>query len=84
MELKDIRTAFSTDSRLKSAFRAIKIDMDLMNENQNALKGSTHEWIVFLYHENESLKKHVRDLERKTQMLEKAVDFEKTAILREI
>ncbi|MBW2965238.1 hypothetical protein KY363_07310 [Candidatus Woesearchaeota archaeon] len=84
MDIKDIKTAFSKDSRLKSAFRAVKIDLDLMNEHQSALKNSTHEWTVFLYHENQGLKKRLADLERKTQQLERAVDSEKTAILRQI
>lgn len=84
MELKDIKTAFSKDSRLKSAFRAIKVDMDLLNENQNALKNSSHEWTIFLFHENQEMKKRLADLERKTQLLERAVDFEKTAILRQV
>ena len=84
MDLKDIRMAFGRDSRLKSAFRAVKIDMDLMNEKNDALKLSTHEWTMFLNHENQELRKRVRELERKTQLLERSVDREKMSILREI
>lgn len=84
MDLKDIKSAFSKDSKLKSAFRAVKIDMDLLNEKSDSLKLSTHEWTLFLHHENQELKRRVRDLERKTQMLERSVDHEKMAVLREI
>jgi hypothetical protein len=84
MNLKDLQSAFSKESRLKSAFRAVRIDMDLLNEKNDTLKQSANDWIVFLSHENQELKTRVKELERKLSVVERSVDHEKMAILREI
>jgi hypothetical protein len=52
MKIQKLLSNLDKDKKLKSAFRAIKVDMDIMNENHAALKGSADEWIMFLDHEN--------------------------------
>jgi hypothetical protein len=84
MDLKEIRKLFNKDLKLKSAFRAVKIDMDLLGEKNDALKQSTNDWIVFLHRENQELKQRVEDLEKKSRLLENAVDHKRLSMLREL
>jgi phosphoribosyl-dephospho-CoA transferase len=84
MELKDIKNVMNKDLRLKTAFRAVKADMDLIDEKNNAFKRSAHDWIVFLNHENAELKQKMTELERKQAMLERALDNDKLSILRQV
>ena len=84
MNINDLRSALSKESKLKSAFRAVRIDMDLLNEKNDSLKQSTNDWTLFLNHENQELKKRVRELERKLAVVERSVDHEKMSILREV
>lgn len=66
---QNLRNLFK-DNRLNAAFAAVKFDMDNLEDNHNALKMSTNDWIVFLDDENQHLKMRVRELERKMESME--------------
>ena len=74
----------SKDNRLKNAFRTIKTDMDFINENHDALKNSTNEWIMFLNQDNQDLKERVQELEKKLDLLDHAFDEQRLSVLRSI
>jgi hypothetical protein len=84
MDFKDLKLALDKESRLKSAFRAVKFDIDLMSEKHDTLKQSANDWILFLHHENHDLRTRVKDLERKMAVIESALDHEKMSVLREV
>ncbi|MBU2561215.1 MAG: hypothetical protein KKD17_02875 [Nanoarchaeota archaeon] len=79
--MKKIKSMFA-DKKLKLAFRTIKTDMELIQENHNALKGSVNEWVIFLDQENRDLKMRVRELEKKLDALENSLDEKELAMLR--
>ena len=66
---QNIKNIFA-NRRLKAAFAAVKFDMDTREENHNALKGSTNDWIVFLDEENRYLKMRIKELERKLDRMQ--------------
>lgn len=74
----------SKDKRLKAAFRAIKADIDFLDESHNALKESANEWIIFLDHENRELKAKVLELEKKLENLQDSIEERKLSVLRGI
>ena len=65
---QNIRNIFQ-NQRLKAAFAAVKFDMDNISQDQDALKASTNDWIVFLDDENRNLKMRVDELERKMEIM---------------
>jgi hypothetical protein len=70
------------DKKLKIAFKAIKTDMELIQENHESLKGSTNEWIVFLDQENRALKMRVKELEKRLDGIQDAKEEEELAVMR--
>ena len=70
------------DKKLKIAFKAIKTDMELIQENHESLKGSTNEWIVFLDQENRQLKMRVKELEKRLDGIQDAKEEEELAVMR--
>ena len=68
--IKEMKWIFSDNDKLKAAFHAIKVDMELMDENHDSLKKSTNDWIIFLDAENRALKSQVLELENRLEMLE--------------
>lgn len=78
---ENIRNLFQ-NQRLKAAFAAVKTDMDVLDEKNEALKGSVNEWVVFLDQENRALKQRVRDLEKKLDSFEDHIDERELSVLR--
>jgi hypothetical protein len=72
------------NKRLKTAFKAIKTDMELVQENHDSLKGSTNEWIIFLDQENRALKMRVKELEKTLDAIQDAREEEELAVIRSI
>lgn len=81
MKLKNL---FSKDKRLKAAFRAVKADKDILEEQLNALKDSTNEWIMFLDQENRLLKMRLKETEKKLNSAENMFEKEQLSVLRTI
>ncbi|MFC1741829.1 hypothetical protein ACFL3V_04810 [Nanoarchaeota archaeon] len=75
---------FDSSRRLKRAFRAVKVDMDIQKENHDALKRSAHDWITFLNRENQDLKLRVKLLERKLDITENGQDDSRLSVLNQI
>lgn len=72
------------DNRLKQAFRAVKADMDFMDENHKSLKDSTNEWIIFLDQENRDLKMMVMELEKRLESLQDNLEEKEISVLRTV
>ena len=72
------------DKKLKIAFKAIKTDMELIQENHESLKGSTNEWIVFLDQENRALKMRVKELEKRLDGIQDAKEEAELTIMRSV
>ncbi|MBW2997614.1 hypothetical protein KY349_04705 [Candidatus Woesearchaeota archaeon] len=81
MKLKNL---FNKDKRLKAAFRAVKTDKDILEEQLNALKDSTNEWIMFLDQENRHLKMRLKDTEKKLNSADNLFEEEQLSVLRTI
>ena len=81
MKLKNI---FDKDKRLKAAFRAVKADKDILEEQLNALKDSANEWIMFLDQENRHLKMRLKEIEKKLNCVETSFEKEQLSVLRTI
>jgi len=73
-----------TNKKLKSAFRAVKADMDELDCNQDSLKNSVNDWVIFLDRENRQLKMRVKHLENRLSTTESIAEERKLKILREI
>ena len=78
MNIKDF---LSRDARLKAAFQAIHTDMSVLNENNEALKRSSSEWIHFLDRENRYLQNRVDELEAKLSKLTTQVENDRLRLL---
>jgi len=81
--MKKIKSMFA-DKKLKLAFKAIKTDMELIQENHDSLKGSTNEWIVFLDQENRQLKMRVKELEKRLDAIQDAREEAELTIMRSV
>ncbi|MFC1723518.1 hypothetical protein ACFL0V_05245 [Nanoarchaeota archaeon] len=77
----NIKQFLSSNARLKAAFQAIHTDMSVLNENHEALKRSSNEWIHFLDRENRYLKNRVDALETKLSRLSGLVENDKLRLL---
>ena len=73
-----------SDRKVRTAFRAVKNDMDILDENHVALKDCVNEWVIFLDHENRDLRARVRDLEKRLALLQDSVEESRLTVLREI
>ena len=84
--LKRLKRLFrkSDKKRIKLAFRAVRNDMQNLEEDHFALKHSADEWIRFLSERNSELAQRVEALERKLSFAESAAEEQELSILREI
>ena len=74
----------SKDKRLKAAFKAVKTDMDLLEENDKTLKDSVNEWVMFLDQENRALKIRTKELEKRLDMISNALNEEQLSVLKSV
>lgn len=74
----------SDRKRVKLAFRAVRNDMQSLEEGHFALKHSADEWIRFLSEKNSELAQRVEALERHIASQESVSDEHELSILREI
>lgn len=81
--IKEFSFLFGRD-RMKSAFKAVKRDMGYFHKEQENLKTSVNEWIVFLDHENRMLNSRVMELERKLGEQENQAEESELSPLRSI
>jgi hypothetical protein len=72
------------ERRMKAAFHAVKVDMDLIAGKSDELKQSVNDWIIFLDKENRDLKMRVRELEKRLESFEDASDEHRLAILKSV
>jgi uncharacterized protein YlxW (UPF0749 family) len=81
--INKVKSLFA-DKKLKTAFKAIKTDMELIQENHESLKGSTNEWVIFLDQENRTLKTRVRALEKKLDAVQDEKEEAELAVMRQL
>jgi vacuolar-type H+-ATPase subunit I/STV1 len=81
--INKVKSLFA-DKKLKTAFKAIKTDMELIQENHESLKGSTNEWVIFLDQENRTLKTRVRELEKKLDAVQDEKEEAELAVMRQL
>jgi len=79
-----IKNLFNKEARLKSAFKAVQIDMDCIDMRQEAFKDSANEWIIQLDQENRTLKARVAQIERRLSSTNDTVSEMNIEVLREI
>lgn len=84
--IRSVGKIFRKDDRksVKLAFRAVRNDMQNMEEGHFALKQSADEWIRFLAEKNNELSQRVEALERLLSIEKTAVEDAELEFLRTI
>ncbi len=69
MDIFDMVKLMWNETKLKQAFRSVKIDMEQIEGNHDQLKRSMNDWVIFLEQENRDLKARLIELENKFDSL---------------